>query len=52
MAKEKSSPKRAVSKLRQIDVLMGGGRTLAQACKESGITDVIYYRWRRNGAGP
>jgi transposase-like protein len=40
-----------VAKLRQIEVLMGSGKALGQAVKEAGITDVTYYRWRREYGG-
>ena len=36
MAKKKFSPEQVVSKRRQIDVLMGGGKTLAQAAGSPG----------------
>ncbi len=36
MAKKKFSPEQVVSKLRQIDVLMGGGKTLARAAGSPG----------------
>ena len=51
MARKKFSPEQVVSKLRQIDVLMGEGKTLVQACKEAGVTDVTYYRWKREYGG-
>jgi transposase-like protein len=47
MANKKYSPEQAVAKLRQIDVLIGEGKTIHQACKDAGITDVTYYRWRK-----
>ena len=47
MAKKKYSPEQVVAKRRQIEVLTGGGKSIPQACKEAGITDVTYYRWRR-----
>jgi putative transposase len=47
MAKKQFSPEQAVTKLRQIEVLVGGGKSICKACKEAGITDVTYYRWRR-----
>ena len=47
MAKKQFSPEQAVTMLRQIEVLVGGGKSICKACKEVGITDVTYYRWRR-----
>jgi len=51
MANKKCSPEQAVAKLRQIDVLTGEGKSIHQACKEAGITDVTYYRWRKEYGG-
>ena len=42
MANKRYSPEQAVAKLRQIDVPLGEGRSISQACKESGITYVTY----------
>jgi hypothetical protein len=27
--------------------LLGAGKSISQACKEAGITEVTYYRWRK-----
>jgi putative transposase len=40
-----------VSKLRQIEVLMAQGKTAALACKEAGISEQSYYRWRKEYGG-
>jgi len=42
---------RSFAKLRQIEVLLGEGKPLGLACKEAGVTDVTYYRWRREYGG-
>lgn len=46
MASKPYSPEQAVAKLRQIDVLVGEGKSIHQACKDAGITDVTNYRSR------
>jgi putative transposase len=51
MANKKFSPEQAIAKLRQIDVLLGKGKSIRQACKDVGITDVTYYRWRKEYGG-
>ena len=51
MAKKRFSAEQVVAKLRQIEVLTAGGKTLPLACKEAGITDVTYYRWRKEYGG-
>ncbi len=51
MANKQYSPEQAVAKLRQIDVLVGEGKSIHQACKEAGITDVTYCCWRKGHGG-
>ena len=51
MAKKRFGPEQVVTKLRQIEVLMGEGRSLQQALREGGITDATYYRWRKEYGG-
>lgn len=40
-----------VNKLRQAEVHLSKGLSIAQACKQIGITDQTYYRWRREYGG-
>jgi hypothetical protein len=40
-------PEQIVTLLRQIDVLITNGKTLAQACKEVGTVEQSYYCWRK-----
>ena len=40
-----------VTKLRQIEVLQGQGKSLAAACKEAGTTEQSFYRWRKEFGG-
>jgi len=51
MAKKRFGPEQVVSKLRQIEVLMGEGKSLRQALRGGGITDATYYRWRKEYGG-
>ena len=51
MAKKRFGPEQVVTKLRQIEVLMGEGQSLQQALREAGITDATYYRWRKEYGG-
>jgi hypothetical protein len=46
MAK-KLSPEQVIAKLRQIEVLVGQGRSVALACKEAGVVEQSYYRCRK-----
>ena len=40
-----------VNKLRQAEVLLAQGQTVAQISKTLGITDQTYYRWRKEYGG-
>ena len=51
MAKRGLGAEQIVSKLRQIEVLMAQGKTAALACKETGVSEQSYYRWRKEYGG-
>ena len=44
MAKRLYNLEQIVNNLRQIEVMIGADKPVAQACKESGITDITYCR--------
>ena len=46
MKRKQFSAEQIVNKLRQAEVLLSQGQTVAQACKVTGITEQTYYRWR------
>ena len=48
---KKHSPEQVVNLLRQIEVAVANGKTTSLACKEAGITDQTYYRWRKEYSG-
>ena len=51
MRGKKYSAEQIVSKLREADVLIGKGQTVADVCRQLQITDVTYYRWRKEYGG-
>lgn len=51
MRRKRFSAEQVVNKLREADVLLSQGRTVAQVCKQIGVTDQTYYRWRREFGG-
>lgn len=51
MSRRRFKPEEIVNKLREADVLLAQGRSITQACKQIGITDQTYYRWRREYGG-
>jgi transposase-like protein len=44
-------PEEIVAKLRQVDVLVSQGKSVADAVRSIGTTEVTYYRWRREYGG-
>ena len=51
MGKKRHTAEEIVSKLRQVDVLTAQGRTVAEAIRQIGVTEVTYYRWRSEYGG-
>ena len=51
MAKRNYKPEEIVSKLRQVDVLHGQGMSMADAIRQIGVSEVSFYRWRREYGG-
>ena len=51
MARKKHSAEEIVAKLRQADVRMAQGRSVADAVRAVGVTEVTYYRWRKEYGG-
>ena len=51
MARKRFSAEQIVSKLREADVLLGQGATVAAVCKRLEITNKTYYRWRKEYGG-
>ncbi|HEV7327125.1 MAG TPA: IS3 family transposase [Bosea sp. (in: a-proteobacteria)] len=51
MPKKRHKPEEIVAKLRQVDVLVSQGQPVADAIRSIGVTEVSYYRWRREFGG-
>ena len=51
MPKKIHKPEEVVAKLRQVDVLVSQGQTTADAIRSIGVTEVTYYRWRKEFGG-
>ena len=49
--KKRHSAEQIVAKLRQADVDLGKGLTVPEVCKELGISEQTYYRWRTKYGG-
>ena len=51
MPKKRFSAEQIVTLLRQIEVAMGQGKSTQIACREAGITEQTFYRWRKEYGG-
>ncbi|ARO53992.1 transposase [Methylorubrum zatmanii] len=51
MSRKRPKPEEIVAKLRQADVLIGQGTSVAEAIRAIGVSEVTYYRWRREFGG-
>ena len=52
MARRKAhTPEEIVAKLRQVEVLVGQGKSVAEAVRSIGVTEPSYYRWRSGYGG-
>ncbi len=51
MPKKRYNAEEIIHKLREADVLLGQGNTVSQVCKQIGVTDRTYYRWRKGYGG-
>lgn len=50
-AKDQNTPEQIVRVLRQLNLVMAKGVSPADACKEAGIAESAYHRWRREYGG-
>ena len=51
MKRRRHTPEQIISKLREAERLIGGGKTIPEAAKELGISEQTYHRWRNQYGG-
>ena len=51
MAGKRLTSEEIVARLRQVEVLSSQGKTVAEAVRAIGVTEVTYYRWRNEYGG-
>ena len=51
MARKRHKPEEIVAKLRQVDVLMAQGQSIAEAVRTIAVTETTYFRWRAEFGG-
>jgi len=51
MPRKRTTPEQIISKLREAEVLLSQGQTVAHVSKQLGVTEQTYYRWRKEYGG-
>ena len=51
MSRKRFTAEQIIGLLREAEVRLSQGRTVGQACREMGITEQTYYRWRKEYGG-
>jgi putative transposase len=51
MPRKRHKAEEIVAKLRQVDVVVSQGQSVADAIRQIGVTEVTYYRWRQEFGG-
>jgi transposase-like protein len=51
MRKKGYKPEQIINKLREADVLSSQGHKVDEICRKLGVSDVTYYRWRKEYGG-
>lgn len=51
MPKKGNTPEQIINKLRQAEVLLSQGNTVAMVARQIGVTEQTYYRWRKEYGG-
>ena len=51
MSRKRFRPEEVIAKLREADVLLSQGTAVAEVVKALGVSEVTYYRWRKEYGG-
>ncbi len=51
MVRKSYTPEQTINKLREAEILLSRGATLAIIWKKIGVSDCTYYRWRKEYGG-
>ena len=51
MPKKRHSAEQIIHKLREAEVALSQGQTVGAVCKQIGVTQQTYYRWRKEYGG-
>ena len=51
MARKRFTPEQIINHLREAEILLNQGKTVAEACRQISIVEQTYYRWRKEYGG-
>ena len=51
MPRKRFTTEQIISMLREAEVLLAQGQKVPQVCKQIGVTEQTYYRWRKEYGG-
>ena len=51
MGRKNFTAEQIIFKLREVEVLVGQGESIAMACRKIAVTEQTYYRWRKEYGG-
>lgn len=51
MARKRRTPEQIIRLLKQVDVLTAQGKSIEKICRELGVSDATYYKWRKAYGG-
>ena len=51
MPRKRFSVEHIINHLREADVLLAQGRTVGEVCRQIGVSEQTYYRWRKEYGG-
>ena len=51
MARKRYQPEQIIHMLREAEIKLAGGKTTGEVCRELGVSEQSYYRWRKAYGG-
>jgi putative transposase len=51
LARKRYTTEQIITKLREAEVALAKGQTVPQVCRQIGVTEQTYYRWRKEYGG-
>jgi len=51
MPRKKNTSEQIIGKLREAEIMMAQGKTIAEVCRKIEVTDQTFFRWRKEYGG-